>query len=257
MSTPQMIVPVLMPEDREAVAPAATAAAPHLSFHGGPLLTQVEVFTIFWGAAWAQSPQSELPAQLDQFFDVILTSSLMDQMAEYGVPGRPIGHGHRSGTVTLLRSEPGGGGGQVTDQQIQQALKDFIASGAIPPPTPNTLYFVFLPPGVTSVLDGARSCAPRGFCGYHNHIDQQIFYAVEPFLTCAGCTFGTDVLTSLIKVCSHELCEAVTDPALNAWFDDSPPGNEIGDICNAQVGEVGGFTVQFEWSNQAGACILR
>jgi hypothetical protein len=45
----------------------------------------------------------------------------------------------------------------------------------------------------------------------------------------------------------------VTDPALNAWFDDT--GNEIGDICNSSIVQLGGFFIQTEWSNRANACI--
>jgi hypothetical protein len=48
----------------------------------------------------------------------------------------------------------------------------------------------------------------------------------------------------------------VTDPALNAWFDPTT-GDEIGDICNGSVVQLGGFTVQTEWSNLANACVLR
>ena len=92
------------------------------------------------------------------------------------------------------------------------------------------------------------------FCGYHNHAGNSIFYAVEPFVTCSGCTFGHGIFDSLTKVSSHELCEAITDPALNAWFDDNG-GNEIGDICNGGVTTLGGFVIQTEWSNRANACV--
>src|SRR5581483_3849300 len=154
----------------------------------GPLLTAVEVVTIFWGGAWAQPPQSGLIPQLNRFFDFILASSLIDLLGEYSVPGKAIGHGKRIGTSTIITSEPGGGSGQVSDAQIQQALQGWIASGTIPQTTSNTLYFVYLPPGVTCVLGSDQSC--QIFCGYHSHINGTIFYAVEPFITCDGCSFG-------------------------------------------------------------------
>jgi hypothetical protein len=235
--------------------PGALAPQAHLSYHGGPLLTNVRVFTIFWGAAWQQSPQSTLIGQLNQFFDFILTSSLMDLMAQYSVPGQAIGHGSRVGTATITNSEPGkavAGGREVTDAQIQQALQTWVGAGTIPQPTPDTLYFVYLPPGVTSIFEGQKSC--QVFCGYHGNVGTTIFYAVEPFITCAGCSFG-QVFDSLTKVSSHELFEAITDPAGNGWFDDNG-GNEIGDICNASVQKLGGFTVQLEFSNADNACVL-
>jgi hypothetical protein len=238
-----------------ASAPGGFSPQGQLSYHNGPLLTNVQVFTIFWGAAWQQSPQSGLVVQLNQFFDFILTSSLIDLLGEYSVPGKAIGHGSRIGTATITSSEPGNlvaGGREVTDGQIQTALQTWITANTIPQATANTLYFVFLPPGVTSVLGGDRSC--QVFCGYHSHVGTSLFYAVEPFITCAGCTFG-QTLDSLTKVSSHELCEAITDPALNAWFDNTT-GNEIGDICNQSVQKLGPYTVQLEWSNANNACLL-
>src|ERR1700758_4433482 len=79
---PLRIVP-LHPHVRDAAAPA-----PHLTYRNGPLLTNVEVFTIFWGAAW-QEPANSLPIEkTNSFFDFILASPLMDQLAEYSVPGK-------------------------------------------------------------------------------------------------------------------------------------------------------------------------
>src|SRR5438093_1057649 len=98
---------------------AGPVPAAHLTYHNGHLLTTVEVYTIFWGAAWQQPAQGGLVSQVNQFFDFILTSSLIDLLAEYSVPGQTIGPGRRIGTITITTSEPGGGNGQVTDAQIQ------------------------------------------------------------------------------------------------------------------------------------------
>src|SRR6059036_2202059 len=91
------IVPLYVPDavsqpTAEAAA-AAPAVAPQLTYRNGPLLSAVEVFTIFWGRAWQSAPQSGMAAQLNQFFDVILASPLIDQLAEYDVPAYAITHG--------------------------------------------------------------------------------------------------------------------------------------------------------------------
>jgi hypothetical protein len=101
MSTSPGIVPI-----RHVITQAAPAATPQLTYHQGPLLTSVEVYTIFWGESWQQAPQSNLVQQLNGFFDFILTSSLMDLLAEYSVPGKTIGHGQRVGTQTITSSDP-------------------------------------------------------------------------------------------------------------------------------------------------------
>jgi hypothetical protein len=255
---PRLIVPVVGPRE-EAVR--AAAGTPNVTYHNGPLLTAVKVITIFWGADWATPGRAALITGINNFFDSVLTSSLMDVMAEYSVPGKTIGHGSRIGTKTIASPEPGAvvsGVREVTDAQIQTQLQQWINANTIAAPTANTLYFVYLPVNVVSTMQDStgvvKSCAQ--FCGYHSHIpNTSTFYAVEPFLTCDGCIFGTNQpLDSLTKVSSHELCEAVTDPAANGWFDGTT-GDEIGDICNTSVATLGGFEIQSEWSQKAAACV--
>jgi hypothetical protein len=243
---PIRVVPLRLPDELK----AAAAVPPDLTYRNGPLLENVEVFTVFWGAAWQQAPQSDLINQLNQFFDFILTSALIDQLAEYSVQGQAIGHGRRTGTITLttprLRHS-------VSDNAIQHMLQQEIANNAnFPQPTPNTLYFVYLPPGVSVVQGGGASC--QVFCGYHNDINGQIFYAVMPYPGCQGCSGNLAVLSALTSTSSHELCEAITDAIPGqGWYDDN--NGEIGDICAWQTKQVGQYTVQLEWSDQNKQCM--
>ena len=246
------IVPIHVPgslrpaDEASALAPAAP---PQLTYRNGPLLTAVEVFTIFWGAAWQNAAGSALAGQINQFFDAVLTSALIDQLGEYSVPGSTIGRGKRTGSLTItapaLRHS-------VSDTAIQHMLQQHIASHpAVPPPTPNTLYFIYLPLGVRVVQGGSASC--QAFCGYHNDVSGQIYYAVMPYPGCAGCTGGLTTLEALTSISSHELCEAITDPIPGqGWYDDT--NGEIGDICAWKTKKVGDYTVQQEWSNRANQC---
>src|SRR5207249_5615824 len=93
---PIRIVPLHRPEARR----IAAAATPQLTYRGGSLLTAVEVFTVFWGAEWKQAEQSAIATNMNLFFDYILTSALMDQLEEYSVAGKNIGHGKRTRTPT-------------------------------------------------------------------------------------------------------------------------------------------------------------
>jgi hypothetical protein len=241
---PIRIVPLHLPG---ALAPAAAA---QLTYRNGPLISAVEVFTIFWGSAWKQAPPSSLIGQLNSFFDVILTSALLDQLTEYHVPRYTITHGRRIGTATIttpaLRTS-------VTDGAIQAMLRQQTAKGKpIPKPTANTLYFIYVQPGVRVVLGGSASC--QAFCGYHNAMGSNIFYAVMPYPGCNGCTGGLSVLDALTSTSSHELCEAITDPIPGqGWYDDT--NGEIGDICAWQTKKIGNDTVQLEWSNSANRCV--
>jgi hypothetical protein len=233
-----------------APAPAGVAAAPaRLTYRNGPLLASGQVFTIFWGAAWQKSPQSDLVTRTNQFFDFILSSPLLDQLDEYSVPAFKIGHGSRIGTTTFLKGAPKK---SVNDTAIRKMLQAQISAGTFPTTNPNTLYFVFLPPGVQVNLGSSASC--KVFCGYHDAINGKIFYAVMPYPGCAGCLGGRAAFDALTSTTSHELCEAITDPIPGqGWYDDA--NGEIGDICAWKTRILGGFTIQLEWSNRANSCL--
>jgi hypothetical protein len=242
---PIRIVPLHRPE----AAAQPPAAAPHLTYRAGPLLTAVQVFTVFWGSAWEQAPDSALAGQVNQFFDFILASELMDQLTEYSVPGQTIGHGSRIGTTILSSPEPGS---SVQDSAIQKLLQNEIDAGNLPAARSNTLYFVFLPDGVTVEQGGSASC--QAFCGYHDSFGRNVYYAVMPYPGCAGCTGGLALLDALTSTTSHELCEAITDPIPGqGWYDDN--NGEIGDICAWKTRKLGNYTVQLEWSNKANSCV--
>jgi hypothetical protein len=250
---PIRIVPLYLPEGlvqptADALASAPTAA-PLLTYRNGPLLTAVEVFTIFWGAAWQQGNPSTIASQINRFFDFILTSALIDQLSEYSVAGKTIGHGRRVGSTIITTPKLGR---SVSDTAIQHMLQQEISTkSAVPHPTPNSLHFVYLPPGVRAVLGGSASC--QAFCGYHSDISGQIFYAVMPYAGCAGCLGGLATLDALTSTSSHELCESITDPIPGqGWYDDV--NGEIGDICAWKTKKLGAYTVQLEWSNRANQC---
>lgn len=244
---PDRTVPLVAPD----VAQKAAAAAPvaQLVYNNGPLIAQPQIFSIFWGSAWQQPTSATLMANVNGFFDYILTSSLVDQLAEYSVPQYQIGHGQRIGTLALTSPDVSP---TVDDSDIQQMIQQQASSGSVPSPTANLIYFVFLPSGVTVTQGGSSSC--QAFCGYHDAISNEIFYAVTPYPDCSGCTNNLSSFDALTVTSSHELCEAITDPVPGQGWYDSQNG-EIGDICAWQTKQVGQYTVQMEWSNSAQSCI--
>lgn len=246
------IVPLYVPDTARnptGEAAAVPAVPPKLTYRNGPLIAAPEVFTLFWGTEW-QSTQSALMTQVNQFFDFVLTSQLIEQLAEYKVSAYQIDHGRRTGTITITTPALKH---SVSDTEIQHMLQHEISSNAaLPAPSPNTLYFIYLPPGVKVIQGGSGSCT--GFCGYHSDVSGQIFYAVMPYPGCGGCLGGLTVFDALTSTSSHELCEAITDPIPGrGWYDDV--NGEIGDICAWKTKVLGAYTVQLEWSNHANRCI--
>jgi hypothetical protein len=226
----------------------------------GPLISSVQVYSLFWGAAW-QGALSGLATQLNQFFQFIVTSPQIDQLSEYSVPGYAIAQGAFVGTNTVVAPAPAP---TVTDADIQS----FVLQNKLPlsaaesshPNIDNHVYFVFTPPGVAVTMGGAASCglAPGGFCGYHSDISPgRAFYAVVPYPGCSGCSPLSTIFDSMTMFCSHELCEAITDPIPGQGWYGQVQGQqgEIGDFCNRQSKSLGGYTVQMIWSNANHGCV--
>ena len=231
----------------EGAAPAAAPPA-HLVYFGGALLTNVQVYNIFWGKKWSAAPGAGIATQLNDFYKAILVSPLIDQLAEYNVPGQSIGHGSLIGSKIITANAPVG---SLTDTTVRTQLKAWISAHTVPQTTRNTLYFIYLDPGIVSIMGGSKSCT--SYCGYHDAVGK-VYYAVMPYPSCAGCLGGLAAFDALTGTSSHELCEAITDPVPGSgWYDNH--NGEIGDICAWNFKKVAGYTVQLEWSNAQNKCV--
>jgi hypothetical protein len=250
------IMPVHHPDrSKPVVHPNATGA---LVYYGGPVLSNVKVFTVFWNNNVA------FQSQLNSFYSAVTNSAYFDWLSEYNTPTQNIGRGSLLGSI-VDPTPPASTA--LTNVDIQTELGKLIDAGKVPAPTADTLYMVHFPPGVSIDLDGSGSCVV--FCAYHNtfvHNGVNVYYGVMPDQggSCAGgCGPDPSTFNNLTSVSSHELIESVTDAAVGlatvigpplAWYDQT--NGEIGDICNAEQGSIGGYTVQKEWSNKSGACIV-
>jgi hypothetical protein len=132
------------------------AVAANLTYRGGALVEAAKVFAIFWGQSWADDADAkDLAAAMNKFFPDILVSSLIDQLSEYNVPGKAIGHGSFIGSTVVTANAPKR---SVSDSRIQTALQNWISNGTAPQNDKDTIYFVFLKRGIVSVMGGSRSC---------------------------------------------------------------------------------------------------
>ena len=216
-----------------------------LDYHGGVLLAHVEVTVIFLGDWW--NSHRDLATQLDAFWNTVMQSSVVGQLQEYSIGTYTLGSGSYLGSHIFALTPPA----TANDAWIVATLQDILSHGTIGSPQENSLYMIYLPSGVASEQGGDRSCDV--YCGYHNNANT-LYYAVIPYPDCYGCTGNLDVFQALCVTSSHELCEAVTDPAVgNGWL--SSDGAEIGDICAWQFRQEGPYTVQKEWSNIKKTCI--
>lgn len=263
----------------------AAPAGAHLSYFGGPVISNVHVVQVLWGnGSFAPQVSGTTTPSIASFFTDITNSTFMDMLSEYnttisGGTNQTIGHGTFDGQFTIIPSVTGS---TIDDTQIQPELLAQITAGHLPAPVTdaagnvNTLYMIYFPPGITITQGGSSSCVGGGFCAYHGTTSntfqsKHVLYGIHPDMQAgSGCAQGcgnSTVFNNYTSVSSHEFSEAVTDADVGiattfaaplAWMDMN--NGEIGDICNGQQGTFVAngttYTVQLEFSNAANNCIL-
>jgi hypothetical protein len=228
----------------------SVGAFPNFTFHGGPIITNPQVYTSFWGPLW----QSDLAYQqrairLNHFLQDLLNSDFMNVLSQYGT-----GNGAGSGNfvrASFVNNIPA----ILTEEEIHGILQSTIDAGILPEPTPNTALIIYLDEksGVNDPNQDLVLCEPQNdnAFGYHSFFvtaaNNPFYYAIIPALnnTCLKETCSNDTSCSLhlmqtveqrlTQVTSHEFAEMATDPQLNAWFDPDPRVGENGDICNGEA----------------------
>lgn len=224
----------------------------NVDYHGGAVISNVNVQPIFYGSAWySDSGLQADAAQLDAYFNFITQSSYMDMLAEYDTPSQSIGRGSVAGNLAANTALPS----VLDDSRFQSDLNTAIYHGNIARPNANELYFIFTPPDVVVTMGGGNSV--QTFLGYHNsftdYFGDRVRYAVIPHPIGNGDIQGLNAFQQQTVVSSHELAEAVTDPdPPSGWVDPSQQAGEIGDLANGQVVYLDNYAVQKEWSNLLG-----
>jgi hypothetical protein len=279
-------VPWRDPNTNAAIVGFAAPAGAHLTYRGGPIISNVQVVQVLYGSG-SYNPQvagSSSPT-MGNFFSDITSTGLISLMQQYNTPasggtGQTFGNGTFAGLFQIVPAA-GNNGSTITDAQIQSEILAQITAGHLPAPVldaqgnPNTVYMVYFPPGKTITQGGSSSCVGGGFCAYHGTTStlfngKNVLYGVLPDMQAgSGCATGcgtSTVFGNYTSVTSHELVEAMTDAFVGiatvigpplAWYDQT--NGEIGDICNGQqasyVANGTTYTIQLEFSNAANNCV--
>lgn len=276
---------------RDAHGPVGNAApaGAHLSYFGGPVISNTHVVQVLYGSGSynAQVAGNTSPTMGNFFGDILGTSSgYINLLTQYNTPAsggtnQVIGNGTFDGLFQIVPSSANNGS-TIDDSNIQAELLAQISAGHLPAPVldaagnVNSLYMIYFPPGKTITQGGSSSCVGGGFCAYHGTTSntlnsKNILYGVLPDMQAgSGCSSGcgnSTVFNNYTSVTSHELTEAITDADVGiattfaaplAWYDMT--NGEIGDICNGQQGSYTAngttYTIQLEFSNSASNCVL-
>jgi len=246
------------PANETAVYPASYGSG-SLVNHFGPVISDAGFWALYWNDKAASAKPSgngdpTLLAQMDAFVRSFGGASALYSQAstddfsivqQYSQPGNAISY-NVANYGYWVASEPTKS--SVSDSGIRSFIAKQFQRGVSW--NSNIIYGVYLPPGVKVTMSGS-SCST--FCGYHSHFaynGYDIRYAVFPYLDCNACKLSNLTVADMMTiVASHEIREAVTDPQLNAWYDNS--GYEADDKCawHNLYRTSGGFWVQPEYSN--------
>jgi len=231
--------------------PASHPPFPLVSAHGGPVLKNIELVPVYFGA-------DPLRVDLEKFNSWIVSSDYWEQAgAEYGV---------HAGTRLPALQFDSVAAASISDTQIASWLDARVADGSLPKPTANTLFALFYQAGTTVTTATGTSC--RAFAALHESVPlaNPIFTGDVSFAIIPRCSFSPgDELEIATDVASHEYMEAATCPLplsnpswlmdndrgpLEAWSILSGPA--VADLClNQSYDVVDGFSVNDIWSNAA------
>ena len=249
--------------------------------HGGPVMATNAVYTVFWIPP-GQSVSSNYVSTINQFFqDVAHDNGLSSNVYAVDTQYSSILYSSSfGGTFTDTSAFPANGcnpyGGAsvcLEDSQVQSELEKVISQQGWQKNGTN-MFFLFTPQDVES-CDPGNGCAFTDYCAYHGFANDGLIYANQPYAVSArfpgSCDTGEspngDDADSTINVASHEHNEAITDPQLDAWFDQA--GWEIGDKCAWTFGTRSGpggaeynqtiagrhYFLQEEYSNATSSCV--
>jgi hypothetical protein len=262
--------------------PVPNAPTCSLKYYGGKVIQNVVVYAVNWGP----NVNATVKNNIGGFYSSVTASAYFDWLSEYNTVGATVQGGGTGSNQGIARGIFGGSytitpsvtSTTITDVQIQAELKAQLTAGNLPAPnlaadgSVNAIYMFDFPPGLTIKQGTSTSCVV--FCAYHGTVTyngMSVPYGIHPDMITpgsgciGGCGSNATAFNNVTSVHSHELVEAVTDMEIGlatvvgppiAWYSTTSGCGEIGDICNAQQGTIGSYTVQKEWSNQAGACIV-
>jgi uncharacterized protein DUF4082 len=233
----------------------------NLRYHDGPVITSAHVVFIFWGPSFnnTASPDYNYARTLQNFRNQFGNTPEYNTITQY--------YGD-NGTVALTNLAGGPPDWfdtstpplNVTDLIAQGEINTYLAVHGL---DANAIYEVVLPStSFSSRPNGTSSCGGPvvAYCAYHGFYTSGgsvVKYSVEPYPSCSTCQVpGWSAEQNQEKLVTHETRETVTDPQLNAWYDDYN-GYEADDKCDLSpppfIG-TGGYAYQYEWSNALSAC---
>ena len=139
-----------------------------------PLISEPQQYSIFLGSGWARKDLRGRETTLANLLANIGDQATLNTLSEAGVKNL-FG-------ATFSQEKLNDLDGHVSDLQIQAVLGAMLRDGSLGGPNPNTIYVVFLGPGLESTL--GSMIGRKHYLAYHNFFNAQrmkLHYVVVPF----------------------------------------------------------------------------
>ncbi len=244
-----------------------------INYHGGPVLHSNPVpIYIIWYGNWTNGPLPSDSATTVTLIDTLLGAKGLGNSGYEKINSTySDNNGNVSGNLQLAHQifDTGSQGPKLRNSKISAAIANHLASGSLPT-DPHGVYLFM----TSSNIKESGFCS--SFCGFHTH---QTLNGADIKWAFIGnvdqCPRGCEAQTTtpnndsgadgMADVIAHETEEAISDPDLNAWFDNS--GQENADKCNFRFGPtktagngsqfnqvLGGleWLIQMNWENSRG-----
>lgn len=218
-----------------ALGPMDTYTA--LTYMGGPLLSTVELVSLYWGE-FAQADINTMQAWLQGFAGYLsgVAAPIRQEpvLWQYGNFAASVGAWHQE-------SPPPS---NATEADVQSLITRLQGASLLPAFSTNRLFLVFTL-GVTFGGYGTTWCA------YHGSWGSGQYFAICPYPSSGGCG-NANPTQSWQSVTSHEILEACTDPSVGTGWVEG--GEEGGDVCAWEEFTMPFGTVQRFADNRQLAC---
>ncbi len=277
-------------------ASSADPSASAVTYQGGPIQLQQNVYLIFW----LPSGQHYEPTGSDTFYEQLITdyfedvggSQFYEILGQYPdtLDGAPTTTVHVGGVFVDSSPYPESGNqsSPLLGTDIISEVETYLATGAFPIGIDDEFY-VFTAYGIDSCQTSADTICSfptsesAGYCAYHSYFEYDGYSVTfadmgdnpgtsgcEISLSSIGASaylYGDGLADSEVSLASQEQFDTVSDPILNSWYASSSSTGEISDLCAGSYGPLGAsggnvvlngqiFLVQEEWSNSAGTCTV-
>lgn len=175
-----------------------------LRHHGGPVIEVPQEQSIFLGSAWSKPENRARQARLTNLLASLGDGAERAALKRSGVQNTFMPAQSLEALIHLSNKDG------LTDLGLQKMLAGMFERQELSGPEANTIYVVYLAPGIGSTL--GTMMAGKHYVAYHNFFHtngQEVHYVVVPF--------ETDAVAARTAA-TRALVEAIVNPTGDGWY---------------------------------------